>query len=552
MDYFSILNLNKEPFSNSPDPEYFFSSQQHQSCLQKLELSIRLRRGLNVVIGDVGTGKTTLCRQLIRRFADDQDCETHLILDPSFAIPSDFLATVAALLAGERPPADTNEWQVKELIKQTIFHKGVDKKKIIVLIIDEGQKIPEFCLEILREFLNFETNEHKLLQIVIFAQKEFERILDIHANLADRINLVHILAPLDFRDTRHMIQFRIDQSSSVSNRKSFFTYPALWKIYRMTRGYPRKIVNLCHRIILAMIIQNRTRAGWFLVRSCARRAGHEPMIRWRRVLIPVLIVLVMTSVAIGLTPVRFSLPLKWRSEPANAPEDLNKSFQAPIASKPNGSDTRVDIPQSPPSPQRRKDENLDRSARLHSGLVLQTEAVQEMSKSLPVSTGENKELPLMLGQVALKHNETMWWLIKKVYGIYNSRYIEAMEQANPDIKDPKRIVVGRLISIPAIPVKIKPHKTDIFWVKLGDKDQLNEAIEDLRTYPEDAPSIRLIPYWNKNELKFAILLRELFFNEINAAKQIEKLPAETTAKAIVLSSWDKDVVFFSDPYAVPR
>ena len=76
MEYFSILNLDQEPFSNSPDPEYFFRSQQHMGCLQKLELSLRLRRGLNVVIGDVGTGKTTLCRQLIRNFADDKDYET--------------------------------------------------------------------------------------------------------------------------------------------------------------------------------------------------------------------------------------------------------------------------------------------------------------------------------------------------------------------------------------------------------------------------------------------------------------------------------------------
>ena len=76
MDYFSILNLNKEPFSNSPDPEYFFQSRQHYGCLQKIELSLRLRRGLNVVIGDVGAGKTTLCRQLIRRFAGDEGSET--------------------------------------------------------------------------------------------------------------------------------------------------------------------------------------------------------------------------------------------------------------------------------------------------------------------------------------------------------------------------------------------------------------------------------------------------------------------------------------------
>ena len=94
MDYFSILDLAREPFSNSPDPEFFFHSRQHQDCLQKLELSLLLRRGLNVVIGDVGTGKTTLCRQLIRRFAGKQDVETHLVLDPYFLNASEFLATV--------------------------------------------------------------------------------------------------------------------------------------------------------------------------------------------------------------------------------------------------------------------------------------------------------------------------------------------------------------------------------------------------------------------------------------------------------------------------
>ncbi len=233
MEYFSILNLNKEPFSNSPDPQYFFQSRQHLDCLQKLEISLRLRRGLNVVLGDVGTGKTTLCRQLIRRFSKDQDCEPHLILDPYFSSPSEFLARVAAMFTGTQPPADANEWQLKEIIKQYIFLKGVDQKKTVILIIDEGQKIPEFCLEILREFLNFETNEYKLLQIVIFAQKELETVLDAHANVADRINLHHDLEPLNFKDTRLMIEFRINQSREASGKTGIFSYPALWAIYRV-------------------------------------------------------------------------------------------------------------------------------------------------------------------------------------------------------------------------------------------------------------------------------------------------------------------------------
>ncbi len=170
MEYYSILNLKKEPFSNSPDPDYFFQSAQHLGCLQKLELSIRLRRGLNVVIGDVGAGKTTLCRHLIRKFASDESIETHLILDPYFNNPLEFLVTVAKIFRAEGLSSKENQWTLKEKIKKTIYHRGIDEDKTIILVIDEGQKLPVFCLEILREFLNYETKEYKFLQIAIFAQ----------------------------------------------------------------------------------------------------------------------------------------------------------------------------------------------------------------------------------------------------------------------------------------------------------------------------------------------------------------------------------------------
>ena len=168
-------------------------------------------------------------------------------------------------------PEDIDDYKLKEHIKHALFTKGVDENKTIILIIDEGQKIPVFCLELLREFLNFETNDYKLLQIAIFAQKEFDNTLKAHANFADRINLYHLLKPMNFRDTRSMIQYRLNQSSAAAKRLALFTYPALWAIYRATNGYPRKIVNLCHRSILTMIIQNKSKANWFLVQSCIRR-----------------------------------------------------------------------------------------------------------------------------------------------------------------------------------------------------------------------------------------------------------------------------------------
>ena len=162
MNYYNILDFKKEPFSNSPEPEFLFQMPQHTECLQKRELAVRLRRGITVVIGDIGTGKTTLCRKLIQDFssnpADSTEIETHLLLDPAFNSAVEFLQTVALMLEIKDFKNGESEWHLKERIKDYLFDKGVDEKRIVVLIIDEGQKIPENCLEILREFLNYETN----------------------------------------------------------------------------------------------------------------------------------------------------------------------------------------------------------------------------------------------------------------------------------------------------------------------------------------------------------------------------------------------------------
>ena len=84
MQFYEILGFNCEPFSTSPDPAFFYRSQEHEDCLQRLEISIRLRRGLNVVLGDVGTGKTTLSRMLLQNTGSDDNILFQVILDPSF------------------------------------------------------------------------------------------------------------------------------------------------------------------------------------------------------------------------------------------------------------------------------------------------------------------------------------------------------------------------------------------------------------------------------------------------------------------------------------
>ncbi|MDH3393186.1 MAG: ATP-binding protein, partial [Desulfobulbaceae bacterium] len=199
MNYLKLIDLEKEPFANSPDPDFFFASDQHMRVQQRLELAIRLRKGLSVALGEVGTGKTTLCRRLIRRLGKvGGQVSVHLLLDPEFVSGAEFLRAIIAAFGLGTPAREASERELKETVKQHLLAQGVDGKKITVLIIDEGQKLPGFCLEILREFLNFETNRHKLLQIVIFAQLEFRQALRERANFSDRIAELCTLTPLNF------------------------------------------------------------------------------------------------------------------------------------------------------------------------------------------------------------------------------------------------------------------------------------------------------------------------------------------------------------------
>jgi len=551
MDYFSILNLNKEPFSNSPDPEYFFQSQQHLSCLQKLELSIRLRRGLNVVIGDVGAGKTTLCRQIIRRFDADEKSETHLILDPYFNSPLEFLKSVAGRFSPDQELSEANEWQIKEAIKQYLFKKGVDEQKTVVLIIDEGQKIPEFCLEILREFLNFETNEYKLLQIVIFAQREFEKILNHHANVMDRINLYHLLGPLDFKDTREMINFRIDQSRENVTNKSYFSFAALWAIYRITAGYPRRIVNLCHKIMLTMIIQNRTRAGYFLVRSCARREFSSPVLKWHRIALAVFAVILTASIAIGLAPEKMMSLARWEIKPVKS--DVKKNVVHIEINEVPGREAEQMIASAPMLNLQelpRKEEILPNPGNNDAGST-ETATAPDPQPVEPVVPVVAVPPPSILGKVALQRNETLWRLIVKVYGIYDKEYLGHLKAANPDIKNPDRIKAGRMILIPAVPLPVEPE-ADIHWIKISEKKHLAEALQVLRTYPKDAPPIRIVPFWDGEKLNFPIVLREIFSDKAVATERISLLPEDISGAAVVLSSWDAGAIFFADPNWKPN
>jgi general secretion pathway protein A len=595
MDYFSILHLDKEPFSNSPDPSFFFKSRQHQDCLQKVELALRLKRGLNVVMGDVGTGKTTICRQLIRRFQEDDQIETHLILDPAFDTPVAFLRTVTDLLAQEISDAVTDTWELKEIIKKSLYRKGVDKGRTVILIFDEGQKLPGFVIELLREFLNYETNTHKLLQIAIFAQCEFEAVLIEHANFADRVNLLHRLEPLSFRDTRELIRYRLRQSSTNPKPLPLFTIPAMWAIYRSTKGYPRRVINLCHQSLLAMIIQNRTKASLGLVRSCVQRAiGHPDRHHWRPLtsLLSVLLLLVaigallpepyspISHLASGLQrrpwfsvhPVRS--PGKTPSRTAAADEEMVPPLTpAPTQGPPMVEPEAASVPAAglplADAPYMQAPEAVVPPDSILPEAVPSADSVTRPPATSPVAAprkdqGQNVIMrsksppegpppaggrPLLLGRLRVSDGDTLVQLVRRVRGNYDPKYMASLLALNPQIKDPDDIAVGDEIIFPAQPVRISPLIHQTHWLQLDERQQLNRACEILIKYRDLGLKTRLVPYWSTMEgLRFVVLAAEAHPSLEAAHLQMTALPADLMVNGRIRSQWGQDPVFFASPF----
>lgn len=249
MQFYEALGFKREPFSTSPDPAFFYRSQEHEDCLQRLEISIRLRRGLNVVLGDVGTGKTTLSRTLLQMLGTEDNFLFQIVLDPSFKSEFQMLSDLLSMYNIE--PDGRSTLAYKDTLRDFLFEKGVNEDKTIVLLIDEGQKLTPTYIEVLRNLLNFETNEYKLLQLVIVGQMELLPRIRRMKSFMDRIALSYVLNPLNREDTRNMILYRL-KVAEYPNPESLFTDSAFEEIYQWTQGYPRQITTLCHNVLVSM------------------------------------------------------------------------------------------------------------------------------------------------------------------------------------------------------------------------------------------------------------------------------------------------------------
>lgn len=270
MAYYSILGFNKEPFSTSPDPNFFYLTKEHDMALTNILIELHLKRGLSVIFGDIGTGKTSLSRMLVQELNKRNNMLFHIILNPVFEDERQYLISVIRNFNVDShfgfDPAKADILELRDAFEKFLIHKTVDEKQTVVLIIDEAQKLDMLMLETFRVLLNFETNEYKLLQLVLLGQVElYPKIVNM-PNFMDRISFKYTLNPLDVNETRELINFRI-KKAGYNSHMQLFLEEAISEIYNYTRGYPRKITKLCHQILKELILQNKHAVDRMLVRD---------------------------------------------------------------------------------------------------------------------------------------------------------------------------------------------------------------------------------------------------------------------------------------------
>jgi general secretion pathway protein A len=261
--------LKEPPFNITPNPRFLFYSAKHREAFNHLLYGIRERKGFVQLTGEVGAGKTTLCRALLEQLGPE--FSTALILNPVLDA-GQLMKSIAMELNLQVKGLDRLE-TLAEINRFLLLQ--VEHHKDTVLIIDEAQDLTRELLEQVRLLSNLETDERKLLQIVLMGQPELRDRLNDHAlrQLRQRITVRFHLNPLKRSEVGQYIQHRLQVSGA--NGAPYFTRPAIWLIYRYSRGIPRLINAVCDKCLLAGYVQQRDRIDYRMVRRAMRELeGH--------------------------------------------------------------------------------------------------------------------------------------------------------------------------------------------------------------------------------------------------------------------------------------
>ncbi len=274
--YEEFFGIKENPFSITPDPRYLYMSKGHQEALAHLLYGIRENGGFVMLTGEVGTGKTSVCRCLLEQLPNAADVA--LVLNPKLN-ELEFVASICDELGIDYPRETTS---LKVLIDR-LNHHLLDihaRGRHVVVIIDEAQNLGPEVLEQVRLLTNLETSKKKLLQMILIGQPELNDLIGRFEmrQLAQRVTARYHLEPLSRADVKAYIDHRLSVGGLPP---TLFSNWAREAIYRRSGGIPRVINSLCDRCLIACYAKNRWVVDGTTVREAANEVfGRGP--RWRR------------------------------------------------------------------------------------------------------------------------------------------------------------------------------------------------------------------------------------------------------------------------------
>jgi general secretion pathway protein A len=294
MEFLKFFSLKEDPFKLLPDPAFFYPSSCHHEGLQLMDYAVDQKEGFLLVIGEPGTGKTTLLRVFLGKWKSK--AEIAIVLTPRLS-PEEFLIAVADDL--EINTENKNKHEIISALRDFITEKSSEGKKVII-IVDEAQNLPPDTLEELRLLSNLETEKEKLLQIILLGQPELETLLmkeqlrQLNQRIATRIHLKH----LSSEETADYINHRIIKAG----RENLKIHKKVGCItYRLTRGVPRLINMLISRALMAAYLEGSNTVFSRHISYARKSLNHKELKMQRRPwLVPVAAGLVAALLGAGI------------------------------------------------------------------------------------------------------------------------------------------------------------------------------------------------------------------------------------------------------------
>jgi len=272
--YRNHFGLAEAPFSIAPDPRYLYMSQRHQEALAHLLYGVSADGGFVLLTGEVGAGKTTICRCLLEQIPES--CDVAYIFNPKLTV-EELLSTICVEFGIACPPGNTSIKVFVDCINTYLLDAHA-RNRHTVLIIDEAQNLSADVLEQMRLLTNLETNQRKLLQIILLGQPELAAMLERPElrQLAQRIVARYHLGPLTRAEAAAYIQHRLEVSGA---KRPLFSAALMGRVYRLSGGVPRIINVLCDRALLGAYVQGKERIDRATLAQAAREVFPQPLRR---------------------------------------------------------------------------------------------------------------------------------------------------------------------------------------------------------------------------------------------------------------------------------